>query len=450
MLGPTSTGIWTSTSSSASRTRRTDSTANDRGIFVDVAGPVGLADAEGTRAAAWGDYDGDGDADLYVGFGATGPPDRLYRNDGGTFVDVAAEVGVARVGETRQPSFVDYDGDGDLDLFVAFRDGPNALYRNDGASFSEVSESAGVGDSRRTVGVAWFDMDGDADLDLFVANQNGDEDAVYRNGGDGTFVEIAEELGMNRPGRPEEEGSVGVALGDYDNDGDVDLFVASYGPDVLWRNDGDGTFTDVAVGTPLAGNEHSVGAAWADYDHDGWLDLYVAIRVTGEAETADHLFRNVGGVFEEAIPEPLRAKGASHGVAWADFDNDGDLDLSLTNVSEEGGHPLYLNGMSARSSARSIQVGVTDEQGYWTRAGATITLQDEASGYVSARVLDTGGGYDAQGVTPAHFGLPEGTGPLTITVSWFERGEARWSTVSGVEPEQFRARWAVLQLGVRQ
>ncbi|MEJ2204582.1 MAG: VCBS repeat-containing protein [Gemmatimonadota bacterium] len=354
---------------------------NQRGTFVDVAGEAGLADEPETRAAAWGDYDADGDLDLYVGFRLDPEtPNRLYRNDGGTFVNVAPELGLARSGNTRQPSFVDYDGDGDLDLFVAFREQANRLYRNDGARFTDVTEEAGVGDLRRTVGAVWFDVDGDADLDLFLANQNGDEDAVYRNLGDGRFEEVAAELGMNQPDRTEEQGSVGVAVADYDNDGDLDLFVASYGPDVLWQNQGDGTFVDVAPGTPLAGDHHSVAAAWGDWDNDGWVDLYVGAYLSDVAEVPDQLFRNAGGAFEEVTPEIVLERGASHGVAWADLDIDGDLDLALANNHDpDGTHYIYRTELPAEQAGRSLEVAVLDAEGRWTRPGAVVFVVAEGA-----------------------------------------------------------------------
>jgi VCBS repeat protein/ASPIC/UnbV protein len=421
---------------------------NDLGTFTDIAPEQGLADEEETRAAAWGDFDNDGDPDLYVGFAAEGVGNRLYRNDGGRFVDVANELGVDRSGTTRQPVFLDYDGDDDLDLFVAFRDRPNSLFRNDGDIFTDVTDASGIGDPRRTVGVAWFDMDGDADLDAFVANQNGDEDGFYRNLGDGTFEDVAAALGMNQPGRPENLGSVGTAVSDYDNDGDLDLFVASYGPDVLWQNQGDGTFVNVASGTPLAGNHHSVSAAWGDFDNDGWVDLYVDTFLSGEPEARDYLFRNVGGVFTEVTPTAMVARGASHGIAWADFDADGDLDVSLANNDATGSHPLYQNDIDPVRSQRALQIAIVNNDGAWTRPGATVTLRREMDGYVSSRLVDTGGGYSSQGMTPVHFGLPPGGGPFTIDISWFEAGERRTSSVAGVMHEPFRNRWVVLQLGV--
>lgn len=424
---------------------------NDRGTFVDMAAEAGVADAGETRAAAWGDYDLDGDLDLFVGFAGEDGPNRLYRNGGdGTFENVATDAGVARSGVTRQPAFVDYDGDGDLDLFVAFRDGPNALYGNGGdGTFEDVAADAGVADDGRSVGAAWFDMDGDGDVDLFVANQEGDEDAVYRNGGDGSFTSVAAELGMNRPGRSADEGSVGTAVSDYDNDGDLDLFVASYGPDVLWQNQGDGTFLDVAGGTPLAADRHSVAAAWGDWDNDGRVDLYVNAFVGDEPQAPDALFRNTEDGFETVTPAAILENGSSHGVAWADYDIDGDLDLSLANNHDpEGSHPFYVNGLPNQSALRSLQVGVVNSDGRWNRAGATVTLSRASDGYVSSRLMDTGGGYASQGVTPVHFGLPPGVGPVSLSIVWYEGGERRSSKVAGIDPGQFRSQWIMLQLGV--
>jgi FG-GAP-like repeat len=166
---------------------------NDDGTFVNVAAEAGVADLTDTRAASWGDFDADGDPDLFVGFTRrSGAPARLYRNNGAgrPFSEVASASGIDVVGEIRQPSFVDYDGDDDLDLFVAVRDAPNLLFRNDGGRFASVGQEMGIADPRRTVGAAWFDMDADGDLDVFVANQNGDLNGLFRN--DTTrFVDVA-------------------------------------------------------------------------------------------------------------------------------------------------------------------------------------------------------------------------------------------------------------------
>ena len=466
---------------------------NDAGRFVDVAPELGLADLEDTRAGAWGDYDGDGDLDLYVGYPATaGSPNRLYRNDGERFVDVAAGLGVDLVGTTRQPSWIDYDGDGDLDLFVALRDQPNRLFRNDGPpgvaadgpaeaadggpadvadgdpgdaaddgagdpadggpawSFIDVTEESGIGDPRRTVGVAWFDYDRDGDLDVHVSNQNGDEDAFFRNESDGTFVDVAPALGMNQPGRGSEYGSVAAAVTDYDNDGDLDIFVATYGPDILWSNNGDGTFTDVTDPATLGVDYHSTSAAWADADHNGLPDLVVTSFLTGIAAVEDHLLMNAGGGrFRNALPANLLEHGPSHGVAWADFDRDGDLDLSIANNNETGGtHHLYRNLLGADMAAHSLQVAATDAEGQLIVPGAEVQLLDHESGAVlGTRLMDTGGGYCSQGATPAHFGLPRGVERVDVHVTFVAGGQRSTVVREGILPADYRGRWLIVPQG---
>lgn len=390
---------------------------NDGGTFQDVAPSVGLDVEEDTRAVAWGDFDGDGDLDVYVGFPvAAEQPDRLYRNDGGVFTDVASELGLEVEGTTRQTSWVDLDGDGDLDLFVALRDRANRMFRNDGSSFVDITEATGLGDPRRTVGVVWFDYEADGDLDLFVANQNGDQDAFFRNDG-GVFSDIAAELGMDWPDRADDIGGVGPAVTDYDGDGDLDLFVANYGPDVLWRNEGDGSFTNVTEGL-LGADVHSTTSAWGDADNDGDPDLFVAAFLGDVPEAPDHLFRNDGSDrFVDATPAVMTERGASHGVRWVDYDSDGDLDLALANNNAIGSHPLYRNDLGAGLRVRSLQVRVRLGSGQGTVPGAEVHASNAQNGEpLGARLVDTGGGYCSQGVTPVFFAFAPGVHAVDITV----------------------------------
>ncbi|MBI2616073.1 MAG: CRTAC1 family protein [Gemmatimonadetes bacterium] len=416
---------------------------NDGRTFTEVAAQVGLADTVETRAAAWGDFDGDGDFDLFVGFAARAQGRaKLYRNDDGgrRFTDVAVQYGIALEGTTRQPAWIDYDQDGDVDLFVAYRDQANRLLRNDGTRFTDVTEQTRIGDPRKTVGVAWFDMDQDGDLDAFVANQDGDQDGFFRNDG-GKFTDIAPQLGMSWGGRPADQGSVGPAIADYDNDGDLDLFVATYGPDVLWQNQGDGTFKLVSRGTALAGDYHSTTAAWGDYDNDGWPDLFVSSYLADQAEVPDHLFHNERGTFVNATPASILERGGSHGVVWADFDADGDLDLALANNHRDGAHHLYRNTLPPDRARRSLQVRVVDDRGRWMHPGAEVRLYDAATGgRIGTGLVDSGGGYCSQGATPVHFGLPEGTSRVRVEVTAFRGGKRVTTVVDNVDPAAHRGR----------
>ncbi len=204
---------------------------NEKGSFTNIAATAGVADARATRASAWGDYDADGDPDLLLGFtpGAAGPVLRLYRNDpstslgagGARFVDVTAEAGlVVATGAVRQPVFIDFDSDGDLDLFVGFRDRANALFRNDSGRFTDIAASVGLADARKTVGAVWFDFDEDGDLDVAVANMDGDANGMFRNDG-GKFTDVAAAAGVEWGGRaPKDPGNGTVRLCAGDLDGD--------------------------------------------------------------------------------------------------------------------------------------------------------------------------------------------------------------------------------------
>jgi penicillin amidase len=398
---------------------------NDHGTFTDVATAVGLGDADETRAAAWGDMDNDGDLDLFVGF-AVGARvrNKLYRNDAGRFTEVGREAGIDLFGTSRQPAWIDYDHDGDNDLFVAFRDRPNVLYRNDGRGrFEDVASDLGLADPRRSVGAVWFDIDQDGDLDLFVANQNGDANGLFRNDG-GRFTDIAGEAGVSGKGRPPLLGGVGPAVADYDLDGDLDLFIANYGPDNLYRNDGRGRFTDVAVEAGVAGDTHETTAVWGDYDNDGDPDLYLASFLTGVLNSRDRLFRNDGsGRFTDVTPAVLLKWDGSHGVQWTDFDGDGALDLALADNHPLGRHPIFRGILPAERAKRSVRVMVVDARGRQTTAGVEVRAYAAGAAgattsgpVVASGMMDAGSGYCSQSVQPVHLGIP-GTGSVDIAVT---------------------------------
>jgi len=283
-------------------------------------------------SVAWGDYDNDGDLDiLLTGYTSTSACiSKVYRNDAGNFTDIAAALTGVNLSSV---AWGDYDNDGDLDILLTGQTPTYAdiakVYRNDAGTFTDVAATlTGVYYSS----VAWGDYDNDGDLDILLTGKtvtSADITKVYRNDA-GTFTDIAANLAGAYRGS--------VAWGDYDNDGDLDILLTGYNGSYIskvYRNDA-GIFTDIAA--PLTGVYRS-SAAWGDYDNDGDLD----ILLTGDADGiyTSKVYRNNSGIFTD-ITAPLIGVMYSS-AAWGDYDNDGDLDILLTGYSPSYISKVYRN-----------------------------------------------------------------------------------------------------------
>jgi hypothetical protein len=333
-----------------------------------------------------------------------------------------------------------------VDLFVAFRDAPNMLFHNEGNRFVEVAKDMGVDDPRKTVGAVWFDYNLDGRLDLFVANQDGTLNGLFRNDGS-RFVDVAHEMGMDAAGRPSTSGSNGPSVIDYNNDGHLDLFVAGYGANFLFKNDGQGNFTDVAPALGVAGGEKATPSNWGDYDNDGLPDVYVSSYIGKAVNEKDYLFHNDGDRFTNVLPREFMKHGATHGIQWADFDGDGALDLAIANNNPGGTHYLYRNTLPAERARRSLQVLVLDERGHYTRAGSEVRIYAPGTRTVlGSRLVDTGSGYCSQNVLPVHFGLPRG-GRVDVEVTAMTKGGRQITRVANVDPNKLSRHMLVVKVG---
>ena len=328
---------------------------NGDGTFREITREAGLEGIWGGLNMLQADYDNDGHLDVLVLRGAWcgvegQHPNSLLRNRGdGTFQDVTYESGLAEVSyPTQTAGWADYDNDGHLDLFVgneslgSFR-APWQLFRNQGdGTFRDVAAQAGVKNYFYTKGVAWGDFDGDRYPDLYVSNYR-DPNRLYRNRGDGTFENVTARLNVAKP-----EESFPAWFWDYNNDGHLDLFVSSYAGHIgnqasywlglsprfekpcLYEGDGQGGFRDVVEERNLAVPMQPMGSNFGDLNNDGWLDFYLGTGDPSLASIVPNLmFLNQGGRrFEDVtIPGGFGHLQKGHGVAFADLDNDGDLDI---------------------------------------------------------------------------------------------------------------------------
>ena len=438
--------------------------------FIDVTERAGVAWRGYGMGTAVGDYDNDGDLDLFLtSFG----PDSLFRNNGnGTFTEVTEQAGVSDRLWSTSAAFFDYDRDGDLDLFVAnyldfavadnkicadalgtrdycsprlYRPVPDRLYRNEGGGrFTNVTDASGIVKADGAgLGVTAADYNGDGWLDLYVAN-DANANQLWINRRDGTFEDegLISGAAVNAAGNP--EGSMGIASGDVDSDGDEDLFVTNIIGEtfVLYENDGKGSFEDArarwGIAQPTAAFT-GFGTDWIDYDNDGWLDLFITNGAVNIVEALrgqpnpfrmkNQLFHNTGKrrfveMTATAGPAFDRAE-VGRGAAFGDVDNDGDTDIVVTN----NGGPVWLLLNQTASGNHWLQVRVQQPSGNRFGLGARVGVE-RAGQPVLWRRIRTDGSYLSASDPRAHFGLGGSSKIDAVVVQWPDGAQERWTAVA--------------------
>jgi hypothetical protein len=433
------------------------------GSFADATDPAGLRRTGWASAVCAGDYDNDGAIDLFLtSFGRNA----LYRNRGGRFEDATARAGLAdtAIRWGSGCTFVDYDRDGFADLFVAnylsydlatapepgkgpnclwkglpVNCGPkglpfdvNRLYRNNGdGTFSDVSERSGVASvgGRYPMTATAADLDGDGWLDVYVACDS-TASILYRNNGDGTFADVAVPSGVAYDEYGNAQAGMGLAVGDYDSDGLLDLLKTHFADDVpaLYRNLGRGQFEDASVALGLGVQNRYVewGGGMPDLDNDGWPDLlYVTGNVYPEIEARmphyPHrgprvVFRNREGQGFEDVTQrsgsgPVTPH-SSRGAAFGDYDNDGDLDVLVMNMNEA---PSLLRNEYAGGHAW-LQVKLIGTRSNRSGLGASVTVS--AAGRKQAQVVRSQSSYYSHDDVRLHFGLGTSERAESVEVRW--------------------------------
>ncbi len=438
--------------------------------FTDVTEKAAVGFIGYGMGAATGDYDNDGDADLYVtNFGAN----VLYRNNGnGTFTDVTREAGVDDPRWSSSAAFVDYDRDGDLDLFVcnyidftvrgakrcfaptgepdycapaSYRPVPDRLFRNEGnGKFSDVTQSSGVSAAFGPgLGVTCADFNGDDWADIYVAN-DGAANLLWLNKGNGTFEEVGLMSGAAYGVDGVPRAGMGVTAGDFDNDGDEDLLVTNLTKEgsTLYRNNGKGQFDDATIEFNLSQPSFlstGFGVTWFDYDNDGWLDLFAANgavtllpALRGQPypfHQRNQIFHNEGGKsFREMTGvAALQLSEVSRGVAAGDIDNDGDLDLLVTN--NNGPVRLLINQRNeTRAKSHWVQVKLIGAEDNRAAIGARVAVIRK-DGTMRWNRIHTDGSYLSASDPRAHFGLGADANLAAVAIIWPNGSREMWNSI---------------------
>ena len=419
---------------------------NGDGSFTRVQAGVLVEDVVMSESGTWGDYDNDGFLDLFVADGGFDLPrfNSLYRNDGdATFVEVGDSMVSQELSFSTSSAWADYDNDGDLDLFAATLSpaddassaGLDFLYRNNGdGTFGKVTDQPPATTPTRSFGVSWADYDLDGDVDLFVANGAG-PNILYRNEGGGTFVRRS----AAQVGPLTADSGLAVSWGDYDNDGFPDLFVTNFNRnDFLYRNNGNGTFSKVTTGPVVTSGGAGEGSAWADYDNDGDLDLFVGNG--GPGEDVNFLFQNQliesgSATFVRITQgEIVNTRGCYAGVAWGDYDNDGDVDLFVSNFNGKQSL-IYRNETQGNSW---INVSLVETASNRSAIGARIGVVASVRGNPVSQWREVSGqtGYNGQNSLRAHFGLGDATVVEALVIHW---PSGAVDNFSGIAVNQFLA-----------
>ena len=384
---------------------------NGDGTFEDVSQSSGIGSVANANQSTWADIDNDGDLDFYLGT-MEGEMNRLFRNKGdGTFEDITAFSRTGIIAATVSANWADINGDGLVDLFLSVLTEDNKLFINNGnGSFRDATAESGLGFYRLSMGAVFLDYDNDGDQDLYVSHDAHEGNYLYRNNGQGQFTDVSQSTGIYS----ESEG-MGVSIGDFNNDGFVDLYLTNRLENMLFRNNGGTSFTEIGGVAGVDDLGMGWGVSWLDFDNDGLLDIYIG----NDTHYSDHpnvLYKNNGDETFSVIEQEasISSEWGTHGTAITDIDHDGDLDIYTANRGLSDKTELFLNQYESENNWLIIRLKTEQDNRMAIGAKVEVTSNDEK--YTRYMVAGTSwGGDDSKTL---QFGLGDGSNIQSVKVTW--------------------------------
>jgi hypothetical protein len=401
---------------------------NNNGVFEKITNSPVALDSLPSDGSSWGDFDNDGDPDLCV-VNWYGQNDLLYRNDGNfNFVFLSASPVSTSGGYSETCSWGDYDNDGWLDLVItnsgnnANPNGREFLFKNNGnGTFTKIDTGIIVTDGKFTRGCNWVDADNDGDLDLFACSERGQNESLFINHGAGYFTALT-----GSPLVTSASETFSSSWADYDNDGDFDVVLGNHNnqKNFLFRNDGGLNFVKIDTGAVTAQN-FATCTGFADYDNDGDLDLFVSNGYQNNGQPiANLLFKNMliesGTAYFEKITagELVEDTGDTYGFAWGDYDKDGDLDIAIAKTRNEAENDMLYRNDNANGN-KWIDIKTTGVQSNRSGIGAKVKVKAVINGNPVWQMQQVEGlnGQTAQTLN-LHFGLGNAAVIDSIKIIW--------------------------------